>query len=211
MSRRRARTVASAAVLAAVAVVFIVMMIILDAVAPVPRLAISTGLAIATAVGVSLVMWRSPAQITDDSYNDDAEDKVRSCHRIVDEITSQGRSLDSASMKSLVRQISKVVPDLLDRVKEASPSALYSTASQLEGHLRSLSGVVNTYRDVEEHPTYYKQPDEVLLAGEQATRRFLDFAVDSIRLINQGDLAEYRANLETVAPPEMPVLAIEEK
>lgn len=211
MSRRRARTVASVAALAAIAVVSIVMMILLDGAATVPRLAISTGLAIATAVGVSLVMWRSPAQISDDSYNDDAEDKVRSCRRIVDEISSQGRSLHSASMKSLVQQISKVVPDLLDRVKRASPSSLYSSASQLEGHLRSLSGVVSTYCDVEEHPSYYKQPDEVLLEGEQATRRFLDFAVDSIRLINQGDLAEYRANLATVAPPEMPVLAIEEK
>ena len=33
------------------------------------------------------------------------------------------------------------------------------------------------------------------------------FAFDSVQLVNQGDLASDRANLETVAPPKLPELS----
>jgi hypothetical protein len=98
------------------------------------------------------------------------------------------------------------VPELLDRVRANSPNSLYSSASHIGGHLASLTGAVRQYLDIQRKPALYAEPAALLRSGEEAFRRFTEFAFDSVRLVNQGDIAAYRANLETVAPPKLPEL-----
>ena len=66
--------------------------------------------------------------------------------------------------------------------------------------------MVTTFADIERNPSFYPDPTQQLTQGEQAVQRFVAFSLDSIRLVNQGDLAQYKANLATAAPPVMPTL-----
>jgi hypothetical protein len=71
----------------------------------------------------------------------------------------------------------------------------------------SLAGVVRQYLDIQRKPSFYRDPDALKLSGDDAFRRFTEFAFESVQLVNQGDIATYRANLETVAPPRLPDLS----
>lgn len=161
-------------------------------------------LALVAAVGVKIALGRTPAEITDDAYRDDAEAQSRRTRATLGLVLEASRKVSSASMREDLNKIGTQVPELLRRTAEESPNSLYSSAATLNGHLQSLLGVVRQYADIERNPSFYPQAATLLDAGADAVHRFRDFTLDSIRLINQGGIAEYRANLDTVAPPALP-------
>lgn len=195
------------AMLAAV-VVFLGMFAALAGVTDVIRLAGPAVLAVLAGLGTRLALARTPAQISDESYREDARELVEQCEGLVDQIRKAARGVRSPSLRAQVERVGQVVPELLRRVERTSPTSLYSSASQLREHLTSLRGVVATYAEIEANPSFYDRPTAQLTAGEQAVDRFVDFTLDNIRLVNQGDVATYQSNLATVAPPEMPKLEL---
>lgn len=194
--------------LLAALVTFVLMFLLLDGATDAIRLAGPAALALLAALGTRLVLHRSPAEITDDAYHDDARGQVEACLDLVGQIRRDAKQLRSPSMHAEVDRMAQVVPELLRRVERTSPTSLYSSASQLRGHLGSLQGVVTTFADIEQHPAFYEDPGSQLVDGERAMRRFVEFSLESVRLVNQGDLAQYKANLATVAPPQLPRLTI---
>jgi hypothetical protein len=157
--------------------------------------------AAAGAVGVYLMMdARTPKQVESDTYAEDAERKV------VREVRKLSRDVTSTSARGSLESACQYVPELLDRVRTNSPNSLYSSASQIGGHLASLVGAVRQYLDIQRKPALYAEPQALMRSGEEAFRRFTQFAFDSVQLVSQGDIAAYRANLETVAPPKLPEL-----
>jgi hypothetical protein len=164
-------------------------------------------IAAAGAVGVYLMMdARTQKQVESDTYADDAERKVDETLRLVLQIRKLSRDVTSPAARGSLESACQYVPELLDRVRANSPNSLYSSASQIGGHLASLTGAVRQYLDIQRKPALYAEPAALLRSGEEAFRRFTEFAFDSVRLVNQGDIAAYRANLETVAPPKLPEL-----
>lgn len=194
--------------LLAAAVVYLVMFGVLADATDLIRLLGPAVLAVMAAGGTKLMLKRSAAQITDEAYRDDAKGQMRACLDLVGQIRDNARRAQSHSLRNEVERMAQVVPELLRRVERTSPTSLYSSASQLRTHLESLDGVVRTFGDIEKNPSFYDDPQAQLVAGEQAVRRFVEFATDSIKLVNQGDLAAYQANLDTVAPPKMPTLEL---
>jgi hypothetical protein len=163
--------------------------------------------AAAGAIGVYLMMdARTRKQVESDTYADDAEQKVDETLRLVREIRKLSRDVTSTAARGSLESACQYVPELLDRVRTNSPNSLYSSASQIGAHLASLVGVVRQYLDIQRKPAFYKEPEELQRQGEDAFRRFTEFAFDSVQLVNQGDIAAYKANLETVAPPKLPEL-----
>ncbi|MFC7240942.1 hypothetical protein ACFQO7_00485 [Catellatospora aurea] len=164
-------------------------------------------LAAVSALGVYLMLdSRTASQVRDDEYGADADRKADEVVRAAKEIRKLSRDVASPSVKHLLQQAAEFVPELLDRVRATSPNSLYSSASQLGAHLQSLLGVVRQYLDIQRNPAFYDDPAALLAGGEQAVQRFTEFTIDSLRLVNQGDLAQYQANLQTVAPPKLPQL-----
>lgn len=188
------------------ALTFVGMFAVLAQATDLIRLAGPTVLAVLAALGTKLMLTRSAAEITDHAYREDSRDQMKACLDLVGQIRASARQVRSASLKHQVHRMAQVVPDLLRRVERTSPSSLYSSSSQLRAHLESLDVVVRTFADIEGNPAYYDQPERQLASGEQAVARFVEFATDNIKLVNQGDLAAYQANLATVAPPKMPSL-----
>jgi hypothetical protein len=162
---------------------------------------------VAAAIGVYLMLdSRTSRQVLSDGYDDDADRKVADALEIVNQIRKLSKDMTSGRARASLQSACDSVPELLARVKANSPNSLYSSASQIGGHLQSLLGVARQYLDIQRKPGFYTEPATLLRNGEEAFRRFADFALDSVRLVNQGDLATYKANLETVAPPTLPQL-----
>jgi hypothetical protein len=164
-------------------------------------------LALVAAFGVYLMVDdRSPVQVSSDSYADDANRKVGEALGTVRTLQRLSRDVQAPSARAALDGACRYVPELFERVRVHSPNSLYSTASQIGGHLASLEGAVKQYLDIQRNPVLYTDPESLKKSGELAFQRFADFALDSVRLVNQGDLAQYKANLETVAPPKLPEL-----
>jgi hypothetical protein len=167
----------------------------------------SSLLAAVAAIGVYLMLdSRTAAQVRDDEYDDDAGRKADEVRQAVKELRKLSRDVASPSVKHSLQQSAEYVPELLDRIQATSPNSLFSSASQLGAHVQSLLGVVRQYLDIQRNPAFYDDPAALLAGGEQAVQRFTEFTIDSLRLVNQGDLAQYQANLQTVAPPKLPQL-----
>ncbi|MFJ6195404.1 hypothetical protein [Micromonospora sp. NPDC092111] len=164
-------------------------------------------LAAAAALGLYLMLDdRTAAKVDRDSYADDARARVEEALRVLHGIERLSHDVARPEARRALADSCRYVPELFDRVRDRSPDRLYSTAAQVGGHLRSLDGVVRQYLDIQRQPVLYRDPERLRRDGEAAFRRFADFALDSVRLVNQGELAQYTANLDTVAPPSLPDL-----
>ena len=164
-------------------------------------------LAALAALGLYLMLDdRTPGEVRDGEYEEDANRKVEEVLRTVRQIRGVTGQVLSPSVKHSLQQACEFVPELLTRVRKTSPNNLYSSASSLGAHLLSLAGVVEQYLDIQRKPTFYANPAELMRGGELAIQRFTEFTIDSLRLVNAGELAQYKANLETVAPPQLPDL-----
>lgn len=149
---------------------------------------------------------RTPVEVSDGEYAEDASRKMDDALKAVRHIKSLLPQVQSPSVKHSLQQACEVVPELLNRVRKTAPNSLYSSAATLNGHLLSLTGVIEQYLDIQAKPQFYQDPGTLMRGGEEAIARFTSFAVESVRLVNQGDVAQYQANLETVAPPQLPTL-----
>ncbi|GAA1844345.1 hypothetical protein [Asanoa iriomotensis] len=164
-------------------------------------------LAFVAAVGTYLMLDdRSRRQVDNDDYAAEARSRVTEALGRVKRIRASARSVSNPAARASLDQAADHVTELFDRVRRTAPNSLYSTASQLNGHLSSLEGVLIQYLDIQAKPGLYRDPVALARSGEQAFQRFAEFTLDSVRLVNQGDIAQYQANLETVAPPELPEL-----
>lgn len=162
-------------------------------------------LAAVASIGVYLMLDdRTPARVRDDRYGEDAARKVDEALAVIRDIRKRTKEIASAQARHHLQQACDAVPELLDRVRVTSPNSLFSSASRLSAHLASLSGVLAQYLDIQRKPAFYPDAPRLLEGGEQAFARFSEFAIDSVRLVNSGELAQYKANLETVAPPKIP-------
>lgn len=54
--------------------------------------------------------------------------------------------------------------------------------------------------------TTTRTPPGLAAQGKAAILRFDEFTIETMQLLTQGDMAEYQANLDTVAPPAIPKL-----
>jgi hypothetical protein len=196
----RAKLATPAALLAAVAIFAGVFLITTS-------LLWSAGIAVAGSLGIYLMLdGRTQVQVASDDYADEAERKVFEALQLVREIRKLSNDVAAPAARVSLQNACQYVPELFDRVRANSPNSLYSTASQIGAHLTSLVGVVRQYLDIQRKPSLYKDPGALKASGDDAFRRFATFAMESVQLVNQGDLATYRANLETVAPPALPGL-----
>ncbi|MFY1636021.1 5-bromo-4-chloroindolyl phosphate hydrolysis family protein [Solwaraspora sp. WMMB335] len=164
-------------------------------------------LAGAAAIGFYLMLDdRNQARVSSDDYAAEARQKVDEALELIRGIERLATEVRTPSARKALESACHYVPELFTRVQAKSPNSLYSTASQICGHLRSLDGAVHQYLDIQRQPVLYRDPDALCGSGEQAFQRFADFTLESVRLVNQGDLAQYKANLDTVAPPKLPEL-----
>lgn len=189
-------------------VVYVVMFLLLGQSDLWLRLTASVVLAAGSAIGVQFMAGRTRGELEADAYEDDAKALVRKTNALLAQADGLARQLSDPGLRAAIGRSRRTVAELLGRVEEDQPTSLYSSASKFAGHAESLLSVVDAYVDIERHPAYYRDAPALLEQGAQAIRRFDEFAIESIQLVNQGDMADYQANLNTVAPPAIPKLEL---
>lgn len=192
--------------LAVAVVVYLVFFVLLADASLAVRLFAPAGLAAVAAIGVQFMGSRTAAEVQQDNYSDMARDRVRRVNELLNQAVRSASRIANPQVRQGIELASHQVPELLARIEAGEPASLYSSASKFEGHVSSLAGLVDKYADIEARPRYYDNPEQRLADGEAAIERFNQFTVDSIRLVNQGDMSEYQANLQLVAPPDIPEL-----
>lgn len=202
MIRRHSTTIA----LTATVVVYVVLFLLLGNSEPLLRVLAPAAFALVAGFGTKMMLGRNQAQIEDDAYHDDARSLANDVRREMREVLALGVSLPDAEARQAIERAGKTVPEILDRVEEDQPASLYSSASKFHGHVESLKGVVEAYIDIMEHPDYYRDASGMAAQGKAAMLRFDEFTIETMQLLTQGDVAEYQANLDTVAPPAIPKL-----
>ncbi len=200
------RRLATPIALVAAIVVYLIFFTLLGGAGVLVRVLVPAALAAGASFGVFVMTGRTKAQLQADNYQDEAQLKVREVHRTLQQIKQEAKSIRNPKVRAAIDHASVTVRELLARIEQTQPSSLYSSAARLGGHVHSLLGVVDRYADIEARPQYYNDSAGLLAQGHRAIVRFDEFALESIRLVNQGDMAEYQANLDTVAPPEIPQL-----
>lgn len=202
MIRRFSGVVAIAALVAAFGVMFWV----LSGSTMLIQLGGSAAVAAAVGFGVHLMLAPSDTELQQVDYQEDARARVRAALADLSEANRAAARARDPRVRAALERASRTVPELLDRIAETQPTSLYSSAAQIGGHVKSLRSMIVQYAEIEQHPDYYSDAPRLLNEGREAVERFDRFTIDSIRLVNQGDMAEYQANLDTVAPPELPKL-----
>lgn len=199
------RLAVPAALVAAVAI-FAGFFVLLTGANPLVQLGLPALLAAGGAVGTYLLLGHTKAQADSAAYGVEARGKVREVTQKLDRASGIAKHINNPAVRADVAQAVRLVPELLRRVAEAQPNSLYSSASKFGGHASSLLGIVEQYADIERNPDFYQDAPRLLTEGQAALSRFTEFAQSQMRLVNQGDMAEYQANLDTVAPPQLPSL-----
>lgn len=202
MIRRHASTVA----LLSAALIFIVLFLLLGGSDMWLQLAAPAVFGLLGAVGVKLMLERDQKEIADHTYREDARALANGVRAEMGRVHALIPSIPDQEIQGALTRASRTVPELLDRVEEDQPTSLYSSASRLQGHVSSLHGVVDAYLDLHANPHYYKDAPGLAAQGKAAILRFDEFTIETMQLLTQGDMAEYQANLDTVAPPAIPKL-----
>lgn len=192
--------------LAAAAAIFVVLFVLLWGSDMWLQLAAPALFGLLGGVGVKLMVGRDQKQIADDTYRDDARALANQVRAEMGRIHSMIPAIPDPQIQAALARASRTVPELLDRVEEDQPTSLYSSASRLQGHVSSLTGVVKSYMDLHANPHYFRNAPALAAQGKSAILRFDEFTIETMQLLTQGDMAEYQANLDTVAPPAIPKL-----
>lgn len=160
-------------------------------------------LAVVAALGTHLMLdSRTASVVRGDDYAGDAKARADHALRTVRDIQRLARDVRDDDARLALDRAGRYVPELFDRVRANAPDSLYSTAARMDGHLDSVAGALRRYLDIQAHPDLYPDSARLQRDGAEAFTRFAEFAGDSVRLVNQGDIAQYRAHLDTVAPPK---------
>jgi hypothetical protein len=161
------------------------------------ELAADAALYLLTAFAVwSLIDNRSRQELESDAYADEAEERVRMVRTSLRQARDGAKRIRNPNVVQLIEQICGDTALLIDRIREASPNTLQSSATILGGHLESLNIVIRQYAEIEQRPRYFDDPETKLRAGESALHGFEEFLVKSIKLLEQGDTLNYAAALK---------------
>src|SRR5262249_7947542 len=124
------------------------------------ELAADAGLYLLTAFAVwSLIDNRSRQELETDAYADEAEERVRMVRASLRQARDGAKQIRNPNVVQLIEQIRGDTALLIDRIREASPNTLQSSATILGGHLASLNIVIRQYAEIEQRPRYFDDPE----------------------------------------------------
>lgn len=138
-----------------------------------------------------------------DYYRTDARRRVKKLHAAVERIRRSANGLPAygkSGMREILNEGCQAVVDLVHLTQEKEPGSVARTAARLYNYLLDVEGVLEQYLQVQASSNYYDNAEELIRQGEKGFVTFRDFAINSIRQVNAGQIMAYKASLEKLEP-----------
>ena len=149
------------------------------------------------AVGSWLIVdSRSGQQLQLEAYALETQQKMREALTKLAALRAYIPQINDQETARLLGQVCDDVEKLFERIRTNNANSLQSSAVIMSGHLTSLQWVFEQYVDVQQYPRYFDNPDEALRKGAQALRSFDQYVVNSIRLLETGQNAQFEVAIK---------------
>lgn len=159
------------------------------------------------AAGGLLVYSLFPSDPELADYHLDARRRVRTVVRTTDQIADLGRKIKDPDSQSALLKGCEVIRDLLSLVQQKDPDNMASTAAKVGVYVASVKTAAEAQVQIEAHPDYWPNADQLLAANREGFVDFKTFALGSVQQLNQGDVTALRANLNVLKPMSIPALS----
>jgi hypothetical protein len=112
----------------------------------------------------------------------------------------------AATRSSLLRACD-TVPRVLERTGTVDPAALPATLHKLHDYLLSVESALRRYVEIQDHPSSYRDAENLLVAGRRTLTGFESFAAHAAGQVGEANLESFfrdLAHLELMTPPRLP-------
>ena len=82
-----------------------------------------------------------------------------------------------------------------------------ATTAKVGVYIASVKTAADAQIQIEAHPDYWANADQLLAANREGFAAFKGFALGSVQQLNQGDVTTLRANLNVLKPMSIPALS----
>jgi hypothetical protein len=139
-------------------------------------------------------------------YQLDARRRVRAVLKTTDEISDLANKVQAKTSREALLKGCQVIHDLLSLAQQKDPGNMASTAAKVGVYIASVKDAADAQVQIEAHPDYWADANQLLAANEQGFVNFRDFAISSVQHLNQGEVTELRANLNVLKPMTIPAM-----
>lgn len=139
-------------------------------------------------------------------YRLDVRRRVRSVLKTTDQVADLGRKIKDAESRGALLKGCEVIRDLLSLAQQKDPENMASTTAKVGVYISSVKTAADAQVQIESHPDYWPNADQLLVANQAGFVDFKNFALGSVQQLNQGDVTALRANLDVLKPMSTPAL-----
>jgi hypothetical protein len=168
-------------------------------------LALALGLVFGAAAGL-LSYSLFPADPDLVKYQLDVRRRVKTVLADADYIADRAEKVGDEPSRQALLKASQTVRDLLSLAQEKDPGNIAQTTARVGVYIASVRSAVDAQLQIEAHPDYWANSDELLAANRQGFADFQDFALQAVQHLNQGEVTALRAKLKLLKPMNAPAL-----
>jgi hypothetical protein len=149
-------------------------------------------------------VFPSDSELAD--YRLDVRRRVRSVLKTTDQIADVGRTIHDEQSRAALLKGCDVIRDLLSLAQQKDPDNMASATAKVGVYISSVKTAADAQVQIEAHPDYWPNADQLLAANRAGFIDFKNFALGSVQQLNQGDVTALRANLNVLKPMSIPAL-----
>ncbi len=148
--------------------------------------------------GAGMAIWLAlglrPAGSSDDHPEFNAPNAVRN---ELEKIYGYRAQIADPHIKEVVGTICSDTEAFFER-SEGSDRNTSTEAVQFAGPLSSVTAVLERYIDIQDHPRFYRDSEQLLEAGEEAIEAFASFVLDSIQDNSSAALINFKVDAKII-------------
>ncbi len=150
-------------------------------------------------LGAGLAVWFASGLRPKGTSNDRPKFKSpNTVRKELENIYECRDNINDSHIREVVGRICSDTEAFFER-SEASERDTDEEASEFVGPLKSVSTVLMRYVDVQDHPRFYEDPDQVLEAGVEAVEAFADFVLKSIQSNSSASLINFKVDAKILS------------
>jgi hypothetical protein len=140
-------------------------------------------------------------------YQLDVRRRVRTVLKTTDQIADAGGKIKDPDSRNALLKGCEVIRDLLKLAQQKDPSNIAATTAKVGVYISSVKTAADAQLQIEAHPDYWTNADQLLAANREGFTDFKNFALGTVQQLNQGDVTSLRANLNMLKPMSTPALS----